>query len=113
MLLNFPIGHAALLNGGIIWHLTIKSLGPLAETLVLDRPSSGILKTGIAVKCSNNKESWLWNIVLLDSVKDVIYSVYRVYTSQLLTCANESLSDSSYVFPDNPDWKGQTMDLFW
>ena len=86
-LLNHPHGHAALLEGGIIWRLAINGLGPLAETLILDGPSSDVLKNGIVVKCSNDQESWLWDDALLDSDKDVICGVYRVYTSQLLTCA--------------------------
>ena len=86
-LLNCPHGHAALLEGGIIWRLAINGLGSLVETLILDSPSSDVLKNGIVVKCSNNQESWLWDDALSDSDKDVICGVYRVYTSQLLACA--------------------------
>ena len=86
-LLNRPHGRAALLERGIIWRLAIDGLGPLAETLILDGPSSDVLKNGVAVKCSNDQESWLWDDALSDSDKDVICGVYRVYTSQLLACA--------------------------
>ena len=74
-LLNHLHGHAALLEGGIIWCLTIDGLGPLVETLILDSPSSNVLKNGVAVKCSNDQESWLWDDAFSDSDKDIICGV--------------------------------------
>ena len=68
-----------MLEGGIIWRLTIDGLGPLAETLIFDSPSSDVLKNGVAVKCSNDQESWLWDDALLDSDKDL----FVVYTESI------------------------------
>ena len=84
-MLHRPYRHAALLEGGIIWQLTVDGLGSLSESLVLDGPSLDVLQHGHAVKCGNNKQNWLWDDALSDQDRDIICGVYKVYTSQFFS----------------------------
>ena len=81
-LLHPLYGHAALLEGGIIWRLAVDGLGSLSESLVLDGPSLDVLQHGHTVKCGNNKQNWLWDDALSNQDRDIICGIYKVYTSQ-------------------------------
>ena len=75
-------GRAALLAGGIIWRLTMDSLGDDSGERVLAGPSSDVLSNGVAIKYGSTEQDWLWDDALLDSEKDVICGVYHVYTGK-------------------------------
>ena len=84
-LLHHPHVCAALLEGSIIWHLTIDGLGAHSESIVLDGPSWEVLQHGHALKCDSNKNNWLWDDTLSDHDRDVICGIYKVYTSQFVS----------------------------
>ena len=77
--LSLPRAHAALLQGGIVWHLAIKVLGDHAEDVVLNGPLDDVLKFGSKI-CYNGNE--FWDDGLNEAEMDLICGVYKLYSKR-------------------------------
>ena len=77
--LSLPQACAALLQGGIIWHLAIEVLGDCAEDIVLNGPLDDVLKFGSKI-CYNGNE--FWDDGLNEAEMDLICGVYKLYSKR-------------------------------
>ena len=75
--LSLPQAHTALLQGSIVWHLTIKVMGDCAEDIVLNGPLDDVLKFGSKICCNGNE---FWDNRLNEAEMDLICGVYKLYS---------------------------------
>ena len=81
--LRQPFGRAALLEGGIVWRLSLEALG-IAPAL--DGPGTDAIEYGIRTTAidSSGRRFTLYDDVLSEEETDLICGVYKIYTGTCL-----------------------------
>jgi hypothetical protein len=78
---KLPRARAALTRGGIIWRLTLESIGAPADEIVSDGPSQEVLTHGTSIQDAQSSEVMQDN-ELTEAEKDLMCGVYKVFTSE-------------------------------
>ena len=107
--LRQPFGRAALLEGGIVWRLSLEALG-IAPAL--DGPATDAIAYGIhtAAVDSSGRTFTLYDDALSEEETDLICGVYKIYTGICLTIVLFLLTDPFFLVQGRGT---QTMDGSW